>query len=116
MENLLKWKKIVTRMDIVGIVATIIYYVNVVRTLGDGVFDGGGLVYLRFIQFLAENTGLLGIALLSFSIVTFVAIMCIAVVEQVAGKIGEGKAVAIIIWNGIWTLGEVMMLYMVLFG
>ena len=116
MEKLMKWKKIVTRLDMVGIVATIVYYYNVVQNFGDEIFGGMGFNYFQAVQILAENTSLLGVLLLTFSAATFIAIIYITVEEQVRGKIGELKAVATISWNGIWTIGELAMLHMVLFG
>ena len=111
-----KWKKVINRIDILLIIATIFYYVRVVNNLGEDLFGGAGFNYFVFIQTLAENTGLLGILLLSVSIFTFAAIIYFAVKEQMAGEIGELKTVAMIAWNGIWIVGDAMLLHMALFG
>jgi len=111
-----KWKKVINRIDILLIIATILYYVRVVNILGDDLFSGAGFNYFIFIQALAENTGLLGILLLSVSLFTFSAIIYFAVKEQMVGEIGEGKVVTMIIWNGIWIIGDSMLLHMALFG
>ena len=115
MEAIQKWKKIVNRMDLVVIIATVVYYVRVVRNLGGEMFGEAGFNYFRFVQLLADNTGLLGILLLSFSLVTFFAIVYIGVKEQMAGRLSERKTVALIIWNGIFIVADAMLLHMALF-
>lgn len=111
-----KWKKVINRIDFLLIIATIFYYVRVVNNLGEDLFGGTGFNYFVFIQTLAENTGLLGILLLSVSLFTFTAIIYFAVKEQMAGDKGELSVVAMIIWNGIWIIGDAMLLHMALFG
>ena len=110
-----KWEKIVTRLDIVGIVATILYYNNVVNNLGSELFVNGAFDYFHFVNTLAANTGILGIALLTFSLVTFVAIVVIAINKNNKGQVGTLKTTLWVLWTAIWILGDSLLLIMVLF-
>jgi|GEM_PF-4520664 len=110
-----KWEKIVTRLDIVGIVATILYYNNVVSNLGSDLFLNGSFDYMHFINTLAANTGIFGIALLAFSLVTFVAIVVIAINKNNKGQVGTLKTTLWVLWTAIWILGDSFMLFLVLF-
>jgi len=110
-----RWEKIVSRMDLAVIIATILYYVRVVNTLGAELVTGAGFDYAQFMRTLAANTGLLGIALLVFSLITFIAIICFAVKKRMKGQIGLGKASGVIIWNLLWIVGDFYLLAMALF-
>ena len=110
-----KWEKIVTRLDIVGIIATILYYNNVVNNLGSDLFINGSFDYFHFVNTLAANTGILGIALLTFSLVTFVAIVVIAINKNNKGQVGTLKTTLWVLWTAIWILGDSLLLIMVLF-
>jgi len=111
-----KWEKIVTRLDIVGIIATIVYYNNVVSTLGPDLFINGAFDYMHFINTLAANTGILGIALLTFSLITFVAIVVIAIDKNNKGQVGTVRSTLWVLWTAIWILGDGYMLMLVLFS
>jgi len=111
-----KWEKLISRMDLIIIIATILYYVRVANTLGAELISGAGFDYAQFMRTLAVNTGLLGIALLVFSLITFIAIIYFAVKKRMNQQLGLGKATAIIIWNLLWIVGDLYLLSMALFS
>jgi len=112
-DTLNKWSKLTGRMDAIVIVSTILYYARVVNVLGGDILYNGIFDYFHFINMLAANTGLLGISLLVFSIITFVAIIWFTIMKRIRGKMGVINAITAIIWNAIWIIGDAYLLYLV---
>ena len=109
------FERFITKMDTVGIIATIIYYVFTVNTLGaDTILLNGQFDYPHFLTALAANTSWVGISLLVFSLFTFIAIIFITISKALAKETGPFKASLTVIWNAIWIIGDAYLLYLIL--
>ena len=128
--NFKKWEKVINRMDFLVIIATIIYYVRIydvrvaaVNNFGRGLLNGARIDYtqlmigyLQFMNTLADHTGLGGILLLVFSLFIFSVLVYIAIRKYANREKRLGTLIVTLIWNVIWILGDVYILYLVLFS
>ena len=106
-------QKIIEKLDLISVIATIIYYARLVGTLGGSILYNGSFDYFHAVNVLAQNTGLLGIALVSFALSIMITIFYFTIKKKIRGEINLGKTVALLIWNGIWIVGDAFILFMV---
>jgi hypothetical protein len=109
----LSLQKIIGKLDLISVIATILYYVRLVSYLGDVILYNGSFDYFHAVNVLAQNTGILGIVLVSFALFIMISIFYFAIRKKMRGEIGLGKMFALLIWNGIWIVGDAFMLFMV---
>jgi hypothetical protein len=109
----LSLQKIIGKLDLISVIATILYYVRLVSNLGDAILYNGSFDYFHAVNVLAQNTGILGIALVSFALFIMISITYFTLKKKARGEISLGKAITLLIWNGVWIAGDAFMLFMV---
>ena len=97
--NLVDW------LDFGLVIAIVIYYGRLANNYG----------FEQMFDLSAEHTSLIGVALLLASLAIAITFIYLTIKMRKLRQISAARAVARIVWNGIWIPLDVLFLFMILF-
>lgn len=112
-----RFEKIANRSDMIVSIGQIVYYIILARNLSEymqPIMENLPMSSMYMLELFAVNTSLLGILLLVVGMVVFSAVFYLNIKKHQRKEISTLKTVLILIWNGVWILGDAYMLYFII--